>query len=334
MYAHHLPFYQKFFLVLLHSKICLKSSIAMAHLTPARPTEATSASLEHLPFELLRMIIDYATEGLRTALLPTTQLPAVAQVSQLFRALYLQYESENDFGIGARAMPMGSKRHCDVVYSKRHFRPQIRETLSFPDLETMAAYFTSGPGRPEWGYCLAHVKFVRIVYRDSAKSFWRYTLEYAYEAFELLYANLRRMPLLQRLQVVADDFPNGMSVETPGMWSLLKVRGLQAVILTGYAWPRNKRLANAVRNRLKWKPSSRWRPLGFENPGTRHWPWIQQLDFQEQWQWLDKRYQDLQDRAIVTKRRLRRRKAYNARYGTTQVGRARRRFVVIWKKRR
>jgi hypothetical protein len=89
MYAHHLPFYQKFFLVLLHSKICLKSSIAMAHLTPARPTEATSASLEHLPFELLRMIIDYATEGLRTALLPTTQLPAVAQVSQLFRALYL-----------------------------------------------------------------------------------------------------------------------------------------------------------------------------------------------------------------------------------------------------
>ncbi|KAN0095909.1 hypothetical protein V8E51_006308 [Hyaloscypha variabilis] len=193
-------------------------------------------------------------------------------------------------------MPMGSKRHYDVVYSKRHFRPQIRETLSFPDLETMAAYFTSGPGRPEWGYCLAHVKFVRIVYRDSAKSFWRYTLEYAYEAFELLYANL------------LDDFPNGMSVKTPGMWSLLKVRGLQAVILTGYAWPRNKRLANA--------------------------PWIQQLDFQEQWQWLDKRYQDLQDRAIVTKRRLRRRKAYNARYRTTQVGRARRRFVVIWKKRR
>ncbi|KAN0089769.1 hypothetical protein V8E51_020029 [Hyaloscypha variabilis] len=117
-------------------------------------------------------------------------------------------------------MLMGSKRHYDV----------IRETLSFPDLETMAVYFTSGPGRPEWGYCLAHVKF------------------YVYKAFKLLYANLRCMPLLQRLQVVADDFPNGMLVETPGMWSLLK---------------------------------------------------------------------DLQDRAIVTKRRLRRRKAYNTRYGTT-----------------
>jgi len=279
------------------------------------------------------MIIDYATEGFRTALLPAAQLPAVAQVSQLFRARYLQYESENDFGIGARAMPTGGKRHCGVVYSKRHFRPQIRETLSFPDLETMAAYFTGGPGRPEWGYCLAHVKFVRIVYRDNARSFWGYTLEYAYEAFELLYANLPRMPLLQRLQVVADDFPNGMSVETPGMWSLLKVRGLQAVILTGYAWSRNKRLANAVRNRLKRKPSSPWRPLGFENPGTRHWPRIQQLSFKEQWQWLDDRYQDLQDRAIVTKRRLRQRKAYNTRYGTTHAARARRRFVLMWKKR-
>jgi hypothetical protein len=31
---------------------------------------------------------------------------------------------------------------------------------------------------------------------------------------------------LERLQVVADGFYNGISVETPRMWSLLKVRGL------------------------------------------------------------------------------------------------------------
>lgn len=205
-------------------------------------------------------------------MLPASQLPAIAQVSQLFRDLYLQYESENDFGIGARAMPTGGKRHCGVVPGKHHFWPLIEETLSFPDLKTMAEYFASANS----GYQdrLAHVKFIRIVYWDKAKSKWGYMLEYAYEAFELLYASLPHMPVLQRLQVVAIEFPNGMSVETPGMWSLLKVRGLQAVILTGYAWSRNKRLANAVRNRLKWKPSSPWRPLGFENPSTRHWPRI------------------------------------------------------------
>jgi len=158
------------------------------------------------------MIMDYVTEGSRIALLPAAQLPAIAQVSQLFRDLYLQYESENDFGIGARAMPTGGKRHCGVS-GKHHFRPLIGETLSFPDLKTMAEYFaTANSGYQDR---LAHVKFIRIVYWDKAKSKWGYMLEYAYEAFELLYASLPRMPLLQRLQVVAVEFPNGMSVVAP-----------------------------------------------------------------------------------------------------------------------
>ena len=172
----------------------------MAYPTPSYLIEATSAShcfIGDLPEELLRMIMDYATEGCRTALLPASQLPAIAQASQMFRALYLQYESENDFGIGARAMPTGGKRHCGVISGKYHFRPLIGETLSFPDLKTMAEYFAS----TNLGYQdpLAHVKFIRIVYWDKAKSKWGYMLEYTYEAFELLYANLPRMPLLQRL---------------------------------------------------------------------------------------------------------------------------------------
>jgi hypothetical protein len=277
------------------------------------------------------MIMDFITEDAREALPPAGRMPPIASVSRLFRAAYFQYESKNNFGIGARPMPTGGKLRRGVVPERRHFRPQIRETLSFPDLKTMAAYFTSGPGCPEWGYSLAYVKFVRIVYRDSAKSYWGYTLEYAYEAFELLYANLPRMSL-QRLQVVADDFSNGISVETPGMWSLLKVRGLQAVVLCGHVWSRNKRLANAVRNRLRWKPGSPWRPLGLENPGIRHWPRIQQLGWEEQWQWLEERYRELQDREIVSQRRVCRRKAYNTRYGTTRMGRARRRSTARWKK--
>lgn len=289
--------------------------------------------IQCLPGEIFWMIMDLITEGACQALLPTARMPAIARVSRLFRAAYFQYESENDFGIGLRAMPTGGKRHKGVIHERRPSRPQIGETLSFPDLKTMARYFTNGPGCPQWGYCLSHVKFVRIVYQDDAQSYWGYTLEYAYEAFELLHANLPRMSV-ERLQVVANGFSNGISVETPGMWSLLKVRGLQAVILTGHIWSRNKRLANAVRNRLKWKPSLSWRPLGLENPGTRHWPRIQQLGLEEQRQWLEKRYQELQDQAIVSQRRLCRRKAYNARYGTTRIGLARRRSVARWKKRR
>jgi len=139
----------------------------MAHLTPRHSTEATSAShyfIRDLPPELLRMIMDYATEGCRTALLPAAQLPAIAQVSQMFRALYLQYESENDFGIGTRPMPTGGKRHYSIVNGKPRFRPLIGEPLSFPDLKTMAEYFTytkSGyQGR------LADITFIRIVYWD------------------------------------------------------------------------------------------------------------------------------------------------------------------------
>lgn len=308
----------------------------MASLTPSRSAEGPlhlPCPIGHLPPEIFSIIMDFITEDAREALPPAGRMPAIASVSRLFRAAYFQYESKNNFGIGARPIPTGGKLRRGVVPERRHFRPQIGETLSFPDLKTMAAYFTSGPGCPEWGYSLAYVKFVRIVYRDNAKSCWGYTLEYAYEAFELLYHNAPRMSL-QRLQVVADGFYNGISIETPGMWSLLKVRGLHAVILTGQVWSQNKRLANAVRNRLRWKASVSWRPLGFENPGTRDWPMVQQLDFGEQWQWLETRYREVQDRVLLRKRHLQRRKAYTARYGTTRVGRSRRRFVAMWKKRR
>ena len=330
-----LPFDVFFIIPFLHFILgsIRKPSITMAPPTLLSETEAPSAShcwIRDLPVELLCKIIDYTTEGSRTALLPAAKLPAITQLS-LFRNLYLQYESENDFGIGARPMPTGGKRHHGTVYSKPRFRPLIGETLSFPDLKTMAKCFA----RASSGYegRLAEIKFIRIVYQDNAKSAWDYMLEYAYEAFELLCANLAHMPLLQRLQVVANGFYNGLSVETPGIWSLLKVRGLQAVILTGRAWSQNKCVANAVRNRLKRKPGLPWRPLGFEKPGTRHWPRVRQLGFEEQWQWLEERYQDLQDRKVVTERRLQQRRARDRRYGTTQLGRARRRFVVIWKKR-
>jgi hypothetical protein len=81
-------------------------------------------------------------------------MPAIARVSRRFWAAYFQYKNKNDFGIRAYAMPTDRKRHKGVIYEKRPFWPRIKETLSFPDLKTMAKYFTNKPGCPEWRPCL------------------------------------------------------------------------------------------------------------------------------------------------------------------------------------
>ena len=91
-------------------------------------------------------------------------------------------------------MPVGGKRHGGVVCKRRHFRPLIRETLSFPDLKTMAKYFHGGPGCVGQDR-LAEVKFVRVRYQDNAQSYSGYTLKYIYKALKLLYANCSYMSL-------------------------------------------------------------------------------------------------------------------------------------------
>jgi hypothetical protein len=50
-------------------------------------------------------------------------------------------------------MPTGKKRHKGVIYKKRLFWPQIKETLSFSDLKTMARYFTNRLGCSKWRSC-------------------------------------------------------------------------------------------------------------------------------------------------------------------------------------
>lgn len=138
-----------------------------------------------------------------------------------------------------------------------------------------------------------------------------------------------------------------MSVETLGMWSLLKEQDC-LLILTRWVWSRNRQFANALRNRQKCKPGSLWRPLEFrprrklnsppppplrfENPRSRFWPQIQQLDFEQQREWLDSYYYNLQDRVIVADRRAQRRKSRDTRFGSTHLRRSRRKWEA--KKRR
>jgi hypothetical protein len=95
------------------------------------------------------IIIDFIIKGACQALLSTTQMPAIARVSCLFWAAYFQYKSKNDFGIKAYAMPTNKKQHKGVLHKKRLFWPQIKKTLSFSNLKTIAKYFTNKPSYSE-----------------------------------------------------------------------------------------------------------------------------------------------------------------------------------------
>jgi hypothetical protein len=133
-------------------------------------------STTQLPFEINRLIVQYAESDTPLLGRPIVSCPPIAYVSKALRDAYLSHlkcldqKSCVNFGIGKRPVP------------------QIGETLNFPDLQTLANFFSTGPGKP--GQSLAHVTYMRIVYRDDwAVPRWAYDVRYAYEAFELLVAS-------------------------------------------------------------------------------------------------------------------------------------------------
>ena len=119
-----------------------------------------------LPFEVDCLIIRYAESDTPLPSHPIVCYPPIAYVLSTLRDAYLGHlncQSCVDFGIGKRPVP------------------RIGEALNFPDLQTLARFFTNGSGRP--GQYLAHVTYIRIVYRDDwAVSSWEYDVRYAYKA--------------------------------------------------------------------------------------------------------------------------------------------------------
>jgi len=217
-------------------------------------------STTQLSFELTEMIVKYTELG--TVLLgqPGVSHPPVAYVSKPLRVAYLRQKSDFDFGTGRRPLPYGP--------------PYIGEALNFPDLKTLAKFFTNGPGRQDnkstYSEYLAHIKFIRIVYQDDwAIPFWKTGARYAYEAFELLVANLSRMHL-QRLQICVLSYPR-FDIDAPGVWQLLLIRGLEAVILTSRRGEIDPAVRRALTARLCWPSTRQWRPTGLENPGPGDW---------------------------------------------------------------
>ncbi|PVH75087.1 hypothetical protein DL98DRAFT_593475 [Cadophora sp. DSE1049] len=213
-----------------------------------------------LPAELTEIIIQYAEPCTSLLGQPGVSYPPIAYVSSVLRTIYLQQMSRFDFGIGQRPLPGRPAR--------------IGETLNFSDLKALAKFLATGPGRRDGesfqGQHLANIKFIRIVYRDDwAVAAWQHSARYAYEAFELLVANFDQMSL-ERLQICIPSYAT-FGIDSPGVWSLLKIRGLKAVILSSRRGTIDPTVRSALKKRLCWSKSRSWIPLGLENPGPGDW---------------------------------------------------------------
>jgi hypothetical protein len=278
---------------------------------------------EALPIELTTTIIELAYRPITSLLGHRNAGHApIATVSSTLRNIYLEQPSNFDFGV----------KRC-----RRPFKqPTLRETLNFPDLWSLARFFTHGPGRI--GYDLSHVTYVRVVYVDYRDTLpWDFSLRYAYEAFELLVANLGRMRL-QRLQLcLLQRTTDSFNADTPGVWSLLKVRDLEKLILTSCNDVVDPRLRKALKSRVRWSAAQPWRPLGFENPGPGDWQTRVRQNGLDLEQYLNYRYPYLHDRLTVDARAQERRKVHDRRYGQRPLARLRRSRVQrrrnLWKKK-
>ena len=205
----------------------------------------------------------------------------------------------------------------------------LGEALYFNDLRTLAAFFQEGPGQD---IALLHkVRFLSISYVDhhAATDWRRRTTDYAYEAFELLYTSWHLMQV-SWLQLCLPCREAITSIEDPGMWSLLKIRGLPHLTISGPHRCIAPRIRAWLKARTHKKKLFPWQPLGVENPGPNNWtalvphrdgwpPW------RKQFEWLNARYKYLHDRETVAARLATQRIAYHKR---------RRRWPMLSKRRR
>jgi len=187
--------------------------------------------------------------------------------------------------------------------------PSCTAALVFRSLSLMASYFGHGPGAPgSPSWILAGVTHVYIEWQDHLFTRSDGGYRYAYEAFEALAVSRERMPNLRVLQIHATA-TYAFTVDRPGIWSLLKVRGVEVVLLNGSGWA-DLALCRVIRQRLGWSagdrtaPSSGWTPTGLENPGTVVWQRdIVGQSYGGKFHWLERYYLRSHDRVTVDARR-------------------------------
>jgi hypothetical protein len=100
---------------------------------------------------------------------------------------------------------------------------------------------------------------------DDSIGSWQWQTKYAYEAFESLHNRWPRMQIAL-LQIHLPFRHTITSINDPGMWSLLKIRGLNKLSILGP----HRCIDPQVRTWLKlWthkKELFQWCPLGVESP--------------------------------------------------------------------
>ena len=188
------------------------------------------------------------------------------------------------------------------------WRPRNREVLRFTGLKRLADFFTTGPGSAGqdtyriWGYDLANITFVGINYHDGPGTSG-YSQTYAYEALEALYTNRPRLSL-RYLQLRVHNYGVLVTIDTWGIWTLLKFHGLHKVILQGDVW--DEEVSEALRHRLRWGAPGP--PIPGRNTSLLAWATVQSRSAEAIFAWLEKRHRFLEDRETITRRRDQRRR--------------------------
>jgi hypothetical protein len=275
-----------------------------------------------LPFELTCMILEYAESGNTIFGRRGLQHPPVAYVSKALREAYFRLRSTFAFDI-PRNLPPPSPQ------------PKVGEVLSFPDFLTMAQFFTTGPGQVGPHDGMSRVKFMRVFHtdREGVAPRWYESYctvdQYVFEVFDILAKSQSRMSLKQ-VQLVMPWYSEVFGIDSPGIWGLLKLRGLEKFYLKAPRFKIPKRLTQVISKRVQWPPTRLWQPIGTENPGPGDWEAAVRVRegqdlVQAQFAHLEQRYRYLHDRSTVVARRQHRRRWRDRSHGISVAGKRRRR---------
>jgi hypothetical protein len=180
--------------------------------------------------------------------------------------------------------------------------PPSRQSLWFKNLQEMETYFTVGPGGIGVGAAdMRHITFVGVGYTDDKEEEEDH-FRAAWGAFEALLEATRRMSL-EMLQV--DCLLGGGPVLGPdsrGMWSMMKLRGLKDVFLTGWYW-HDLDFNRHVREVMTSPAGTPWQPHGQELPDDAGWEVARHEPHEQQVRYLEGRYRDTQCWEVICERR-------------------------------
>lgn len=203
-----------------------------------------------------------------------TAYPAFARASTVMRACYLALPFTPAMSSTAshlaglvRSPVSGPTTLTACRWQDRGVR--IGEVLAFRDVPTMAKFFALEAHRRP---AIAHIVHLSVVYElwpDERRDFEKGSPArcMAFAAFRALRLAWQapELPSLKSFEIVFPRNYYGWTVDSPGMWDLLYLRGMAAVSVPSL-WRNvvSSGLRRALETRLRWTPSRKWKPTGHE----------------------------------------------------------------------